>query len=119
LAITLLFAHVLILSPDPPPISVEPINTFNAAGKHFDSDFVTGVCSLHELPFKRGRAETASGLSEYNEEYKQAREEQFPNSNGYGDKPTERNKGANSLSQYCEKCREAEARWIEAHKPNR
>ena len=119
LAITLLFVHILMPSPDLPPISVDPINSYKVSGKHFDSDFVTGVCLLHELPFKRGKPEASSRLLESNEEYKEAREELFPNSNHKRDNLTVPTQEGDSLIQYCEKCRGVEARWIKVHKDKR
>jgi hypothetical protein len=120
LGITLLFAQ-FIKSPDAEPansepISLEAIDTHKLYGRHFDDDFVTGACLLHQVPFKRDKAETYSGSSLSDQGYAKAREELFPNSSSSSNGPTAPGQETYSLIQYCEKCREAEARWIKAHK---
>ena len=116
LGITLLVAQIIKSPPDSAPISVETIDAHMLPGSHFDGDFVTGVCLLHHVPFKRGKAGTYSGTSPSDGGYSEARKEVFPNSNSPSNISGAAGQETLSLIQYCEKCNEAEARWVKAHK---
>src|SRR5688500_681949 len=88
LGITLLVAQLIKSLPDSEPIRVEAVDAQMLSGRHFAGDFVIGVCQLHQVPFKRGKAEPHSGSSLSDEVYTKAREELFPNSSSSSNRRT-------------------------------
>lgn len=89
------------------------IETVIAAARPRPRD--TDVCSVHHLPLKKDQVKIRYGLLYIPAGRYEAREKSFPNANSYvsGGCIVQEEKSEEVV--YCDKCREAERIWDEAH----